>query len=166
MKLNIRILAVALFAFSMASCSNDSDESMSGGGGTTTTTTFNATLNKNGEVPPTTSDATGYATLVFNNTTKVFTLNVTFSGLTPTDAHIHKGAVGVSGPPVFPLSDLTSPIGYTSPALTAEQETDLKANLYYINLHTALYPLGEIRGQLIKQGTSGGGGGGGGGGGY
>jgi hypothetical protein len=32
--------------------------------------------------------------------------------------------------------------------LNAEQVTDLKAGLYYVNLHSATYPNGEIRGQL------------------
>jgi hypothetical protein len=32
--------------------------------------------------------------------------------------------------------------------LNAEQEADLKAGLYYVNLHSATYTDGEIRGQL------------------
>jgi hypothetical protein len=42
------------------------------------------------------------------------------------------------------------PISYTSVALTAEQEADLMANLYYVNLHS-LRLLSEIRGQLVKE---------------
>lgn len=160
MKRQIGLLAFALFTMGLFSCSNDDDGMVV----TPSTTTFTATLNGSNEVPPNASTATGSATLTFDNTSKTFTLTNTFTGITLTAAHVHKGAVGISGPPVFHLTDLISPIQYTSPALTAEQEADLKANLYYINLHTEAYPDGEIRGQLLKQGTSGGGGGGGGGG--
>ena len=113
--------------------------------------TFLATLNGTSEVPSNPSTATGTATLTFNTTTKIFTVTVTHNIATPTGGHIHKGAIGVSGPVVFPFSSLTSPITYTSVALDATQEADLNANLYYANIHTAAYAGGEIRGQLIKQ---------------
>lgn len=113
--------------------------------------TFRATLNGASEVPTNGSTATGTATLVFNTTTKVFTITVTHNIASPTNGHIHKGAVGVSGAPVFPFSTYTSPINYTSVALDATQEADLNANLYYVNIHTTAYAGGEIRGQLIKQ---------------
>ena len=155
MKLHLRLLAIALFTTGLFSCTSDD---YSSGGTSAGKTIFTATLNGSSEVPANASSAMGTARLEFDNTTKMFTLNTTFTGLTPNAAHVHKGAVGVSGPAVFPLSDLTSPIEYTSVALDASQEADLKANLYYINLHTVAYPDGEIRGQFIKQ-TSGGGGG-------
>ena len=153
MKIHLRLLALALFTMGLSSCTSDDDGTVISPG----TTTFTATLNGSNEVPPNASAATGTARLDFNNSTKMFTLTTTFTGLTPTDAHVHKGAVGVSGPAVFPLSDLTSPIEYTSGVLTTEQEADLKANIYYINIHTAAYPDGEIRGQLLKQSSGGGG---------
>jgi len=112
---------------------------------------FNATINSASEVPANPSTASGTATLTFNNTTKIFTIVSTYSGLTATAGHIHKGAAGVSGPVIFGFTNIVSPINYTSAALTAEQEADLKANLYYVNIHSAAYPGGEIRGQLIKQ---------------
>lgn len=125
-----------------------------------TTTTFNATLNGSSEVPPNASTATGTASASFNNSTKILTVTVTYSGLTATNAHIHRGAVGVSGDVVFPFSSFTSPINYTSMALTSAQEADLMSNLYYINIHSEAFPAGEIRGQLIKYVAPGGGGGG------
>jgi hypothetical protein len=59
--------------------------------------------------------------------------------------------VGASEPPVFILSDLNSSITYKSVALDAAQEADLNANLYYISLHSAAFPDGEICGLHIKQ---------------
>jgi hypothetical protein len=65
--------------------------------------------------------------------------------------HIHKGAIGIKGPVIFPFTDLSSPITYTSPTLTEDQVTALFKDSMYVNLHTVLNPGGEIRGQLIKQ---------------
>jgi hypothetical protein len=142
------MIIIAAASFALLSCKEDEDNPPAN-----STSTFTADLSGASEVPSNTSTATGQATLTFNNTTKIFTLNVTHSGLTPTMGHIHKGAVGESGDVVFPLTSLTSPITYTSPALTASQEADLKAGLYYVNLHTDAYPDGEIRGQLTMQGN-------------
>lgn len=156
MKLLIRFLAIPFFLSAMIAC----DNSDSGGG--STNTTYKATLTGAKEVPANASAATGNANLVYDESAKTFTLTMTYAGLTANAAHIHKGAVGVSGPPVFPLTTLTSPITYKSPALDATQQSDLKAGLYYVNIHSDAYPDGEIRGQLLKSSTSGGGGGGGG----
>lgn len=112
---------------------------------------FAATLTGGAEVPANASTATGTATLVFDTTTKILTLKVTHTIATPTNGHIHKAAAGTNGGVVFPFSAFTSPIEYTSVALTTAQEVDLKANLYYVNIHTAAFPGGEIRGQLLKQ---------------
>ena len=112
---------------------------------------FKATLSGTQEVPANASTATGEATLVYDSIAKVFTLSVTHTIPNPTNGHIHKAPVGVSGGVIFPFASFTSPISYTSPVLDATQEADLKAHLYYVNIHTAAFPGGEIRGQLIRQ---------------
>ena len=113
---------------------------------------FKATLSGASEVPPIQSTATGAALLTYNTGTKTFTVDVTYSGLTPSAGHIHKGAVGTSGSVVYAFpSPISSPIRYISIALTAEQEASLIGGLNYVNLHTGAFPGGEIRGQLIKQ---------------
>jgi hypothetical protein len=156
--------AILFLFFIGISCSNDDDNPTPNP--SPVIVTFNATLTGASEVPANTSAATGTATASFNKTTKILTLNLTYSGITPTMGHIHVGAAGVSGPVVFPFSNLMSPFSYTSPALTATQEADLLANNYYVNLHTDAFPAGEIRGQLTTTNPGGSGGGGGGGGGY
>ena len=112
---------------------------------------FAATLNGASETPANASTATGSSTGTYNTTTKILTVTTTYTGLTPVAGHIHKGAVGVPGNVVFPFTSLTSPIVFTSGALDATQEADLMAGLYYVNLHTAAFGGGEIRGQLLKQ---------------
>ncbi|MET0759704.1 MAG: CHRD domain-containing protein [Flavobacterium sp.] len=100
------------------------------------------------------NQATGTAVLTFNATTKIFSLTVTFIGGAATSGQIYNEGSGSNEQFVFPLSDLTSPITYTSFALDAAQEASLNANLYRISLKNSAYPYGEISGMLIKEGTA------------
>ena len=111
---------------------------------------ISSTLNEANEEIATGSLATGFASAAYYFDTKILSVTVTFTGITPIAGHIHVGPVKVSGPIVFSFTSLTSPIEFTSAPLDAAQESSLLANLYYINLHTAAFPDGEIRGQLIK----------------
>ncbi|MBI2729817.1 MAG: CHRD domain-containing protein [Sphingobacteriales bacterium] len=109
---------------------------------------FSISLSSANEVPSNSSTVTGSGTASYNTSTKVFSMNVTFSGLTAISAHIHNGAVGVSGVPEFTLTP-ASPINFTT--LTSSQENDLLENKYYVNIHSTSYSAGEIRGQIVKQ---------------
>ena len=135
------VLATSLLAGSCKKDDNTSNPNFS----------FGATINGASEETPTGSAATGTATGTYNTSTKILNLTVTYTGLTPVAGHIHKGAVGVSGPVIFPFTSLTSPITFTSAPLDATQEADLMAGNYYVNLHTTAFPGGEIRGQLLKK---------------
>ena len=114
-----------------------------------TPTYFFATLTGAQEVPPTDSSATGNATLVLSPDEKSARLSLYFSGLSSaqTDAHIHgPAAIGSEAPPIFPLS-----LGQLSEViidLLPGQAQDLKNGLWYINVHSANFPGGEIRGQF------------------
>ena len=142
----IKLLPLVFLITVAASCKKDS---------TSTTppanVNFAATLSGASETPSNASAATGSATGVYNPTTKILTVTIAYSGITVTVAHLHKGAVGVSGPPEFPLAVTASPISFTSSALSTTDETDLLENKYYVNLHSSAFPGGEIRGQLNKQ---------------
>lgn len=118
-----------------------------------TTVNFAATVNGASEVPTNASSATGSMIGSFDKVSKILSFTLTYSGLTATNMHIHKGPAGVSGGVQFPLgtSPFTSPITYTSPALSTGQEDSLMTNLYYINIHSSAFPAGEIRGQITKQ---------------
>ncbi len=143
MKLLIRFFSLLIIVFSVFACGKD-DETVA------PNVIYNATLKGTNEVPSNASAAIGLATLTYNPNTKLFTIVVTHDLVGITGGHIHKGATGVNGEVVFPFLTTTSPITYTSVALTATQLSDLNAGLYYVNLHTASFPNGEIRGQLIK----------------
>jgi len=147
MKRFLSVLVISIALTGLVSCNDDDDKDV-----VDPNVVFKATLDGAQEAPnPVTTTASGTATLTFNTITKVFTVNVQHTITTPTNGHIHKGAMGTPGPVEFPFATFTSPINYTSAALNATQEADLMANLYYVNIHTAANPGGEIRGQLIKQ---------------
>ena len=67
-----------------------------------------------------------------------------------TDGHIHFGDVGVSGGVVFGFVDGNSPINETHSISPAQVDT-LKAEGYYVNIHTTAFSGGEIRGQIVTQ---------------
>jgi len=67
-----------------------------------------------------------------------------------TAAHIHRGAPGVNGPTVFTLKPANEG-GWKGCASGSEWTADRIENnpgAFYVNLHTADYPNGAIRGQL------------------
>ena len=109
------------------------------------------------EVPANSSTATGTVDANYNRFTKTLTYKVTFSGLSgnATMAHIHgMGEVGINASvfQTFVGFPLTTAGSYSGTLLIDEiriTENDLLAGRYYFNIHTALRPGGEIRGQLF-----------------
>lgn len=114
--------------------------------------TFSADLKGTAEVPPTDSAATGKVEATLDTESKVFTWTVTYEGLSgdATGAHFHgPAAADANAGPVVPLADpLASPINGNA-TLTDEQITQLQGGQWYFNLHTAKFPDGEIRGQVM-----------------
>ncbi len=113
-----------------------------------------ATLDAAQEVPVGTSTATGRGTIVFDNTTReVIVAYVTHSVSTPTIAHIHTGARGVSGPAnVITFARGTNLFSAASgAALTAQGAADVAAGNTYFNVHSSTVAAGEIRGQVVIQ---------------
>ena len=113
---------------------------------------FTADLTAASEVPPTDSTGTGKVDATLDTDSKVFTWTVTYEGLSgdATGAHFHgPAAADANADPVVPLADpLASPINGNA-TLTDEQITQLQGGSWYFNLHTAKFPDGEIRGQVM-----------------
>ncbi len=67
-----------------------------------------------------------------------------------TAAHIHRGAAGVDGPVVFPLkpADDGDYQGCADGSEWAQDRIEGNPGMFYVNVHTAEYPKGAIRGQL------------------
>ena len=64
-------------------------------------------------------------------------------------AHIHKGKAGVSGPVIVPLGATYKAKGCIAAPKATIQKIEANPNAYYVNVHTAKFPAGAIRGQLV-----------------
>jgi CHRD domain len=111
-------------------------------------------------------DAKGTATFLSVNETTLcygFTLR---GAATPTEVHVHKGAIGTNGPVVLafanvpknaagaPSGDPGASAGCKTAANTSEQQAMARIRRhperYYVNMHTAAFPDGAVRGQLSR----------------
>jgi uncharacterized repeat protein (TIGR01451 family) len=128
---------------------------------------FNAYLSSAFETPEVFSGARGDVKAELNGNR--LTISGSFNNLGSTlatniagGAHIHLGLAGATGAIAFPLTatlDADSLGGVFRAAdnsfvLDSAQVTNLKARRFYVNVHSTLYPSGEIRGQLLHQAIS------------
>lgn len=113
--------------------------------------TFNFTLDGLQEVPPNASPATGTATVVLDMTALMVSWDVTFQGLLGPfiAAHFHHAPPGVNGPVIINMP-LTGP-GHLmgSSPITAFYASEMLAGNMYVNIHSTMFPGGEIRGQVV-----------------
>jgi hypothetical protein len=121
------------------------------------------------ETPATTSSAIGSMDVFYTRNTRILTYTVTWSGLTGAVAamHIHglapigyatgivQNIITSSGGLATPNATLYGVSGKFSGTLyvdgVAVKEENLLNGLYYLNIHTAANPNGEIRGQIVFQ---------------
>ena len=114
---------------------------------------YKVTMDGKSEVPPNSSAGTGTADIDYDPATKKLSWKVTYSGLTgpATAAHFHGPAeAGKNGGVAVPIPNIASSPAEGSATLTDAQAADLLAGKYYVNVHTAANPGGEIRGQVVK----------------
>jgi hypothetical protein len=117
------------------------------------TTKLHADLSGASESPPTDSKGTGKGEFTYDDATYELKWTVTYDGLSspPTAGHIHgPAAPGANAGVIAPLGDVSKSPITGSAKLTEEQEKDLLDGKYYVNIHTATAPGGEIRGQIVK----------------
>lgn len=94
--------------------------------------------------------ATGIGMAWLDDVTLDFSWDVSWTGLLNVSAaHFHgPAAFGINAGVQIPTNIALNPsIG--NAVLTAQQATDLMDGLWYINIHTATFPGGEIRGQVL-----------------
>ena len=123
------------------------------------TVKFTAALNSGQVVPHlkgASSGAAGRFTATLNGTALKWTLSFSHLSGAASAAYIHMGARGVSGGVLVPLcAPCTSPAApsftMTSTSKVTQAEISaLEAGKTYVNVHTAKYPNGEIRGQVTR----------------
>ncbi|MEO5672219.1 MAG: CHRD domain-containing protein [Ramlibacter sp.] len=115
---------------------------------------YEAALSARQEVPPGTGAGTGMAEVQYNSNTGVISWKVTYSGLSgpATAAHIHgPAAAGANAGVVVPFTNVGAQPVVGQATITPTQYGDLAAGLWYVNIHTAAAPGGEIRGQLRRR---------------
>ncbi len=98
------------------------------------------------------SPGTGAGWVQLDPETNTIEWSFIFGNLTgpATAAHFHgPAAAGENAGPQVPLDSSTNPI-VGSTVINEVQKTDLLHDMWYINIHTAANPDGEIRGQVLK----------------
>lgn len=121
---------------------------------TPTSSVLTTRLSGSSEVPVAAGSGTGTVEALLNRQTNELSWSLTFSGLSgpATAAHFHGPAMpGENAAVVLPI-----PIGADIPVkgsatLTPAQAAELLAGKWYVNVHTAANPNGEVRGQVNVQ---------------
>ena len=141
----ILIMAMPLF---MISCDDDNDDMDD------IILTVTGSASGAQEFPAVVSNGTATLTGTYNDNTNVLSYTINWTGLSGdvVVAHFHgPAAAGTNAPPII---DLTVTTNGTSGNITGTSTLDatiegyLKAGTLYYNLHTAMHPSGEIRGQV------------------
>jgi hypothetical protein len=112
-----------------------------------------ATLDGKSEVPANTTEGSGTADIDYDAASKKLSWKLIYSGLTgpATAAHFHGPAeAGKNAGVAVAIPNAASSPVEGSATLTDTQAEDLMAGKYYVNVHTAANPGGEIRGQVTK----------------
>ena len=109
---------------------------------------FYADMTAGDATPPTDSKGNGTAYVTVDTDAKQVMWTVKIDGLTgdATAAHIHGPAA--KGEKAGPEIDMSKAIMAGNAAIADAQIADIKAGKTYVNVHTAKFPDGEIRGQL------------------
>lgn len=116
-------------------------------------TSFGAALTSSAEVPPNSSSGSGTLEATLDKSTNILKWKLVYSGLTgpATMAHFHGPAMaGVNAGVVVPFASAASP-SEGQATLTPAQVADLIDGKWYANVHTAVNPGGEIRGQVTPR---------------
>jgi hypothetical protein len=111
-----------------------------------------ADLKASSEVPPNESKGTGSVTATFDTDSNKLSWKGTVSGLSGpvTAAHFHTADVGRNGAVAVAIIGADKGAFEGSATLTDTQAEDLMAGKWYVNIHTATYKAGEIRGQVTR----------------
>lgn len=111
----------------------------------------NVMLSTQQEVPENTSNASGSYSLVYDKNSNKLQYTINYAGTTPTAMHFHKGEVGVAGGVEAEVAGPYSSGMKGMIQLSEAQEADLLAGKFYLNVHSANFAAGELRGQAVTE---------------
>jgi hypothetical protein len=117
---------------------------------------YTAVLSGAAEVPgPGDTDGAGLAVVTIDGSTIRYTILTQGIGA-PTLAHIHTGAAGAAGSPVVTF-DVNTLANGSVQNVPADVIAAIAANpaAHYVNVHTAEFPQGAVRGQLVTPSSQG-----------
>jgi Cu/Zn superoxide dismutase len=107
------------------------------------------------QVPAVTTNAVGVGSFFLNSSRDTMCVDISVNGLSGaiTGAHLHEAAPGATGPVVLDLSSFVTGNRITgritgATSLSKSFLSKMLSGGFYINVHTAANPNGEIRGQL------------------
>jgi CHRD domain len=113
---------------------------------------FTTQLRGANEVPPAASPGNGSVDAAFNKDTMQLRWKVTYAGMTgqATAGHFHgPAAVGANAGVALGWTNPITTGMQGSATLTSQQAADLIAGRWYANIHSAAFPGGELRGQMV-----------------
>lgn len=139
-------MGVAGAAFALSGCETVAE---------TLGTELSANMTGSQEAPgPGDPDGSGQLEMEVDAATPQICYDLDVIGIEPaTQAHVHRGARGASGPPIIhfePPADGESG-GCVSVSRQLAAELLARPGDYYVNVHNARYPDGAIRGQLANR---------------
>ena len=165
--IRIRLTAFPLFIcislLALTSCERDAEQKK-----TTDYQKKGIALTGAQETPAVTTPALGLMDVFYSKETRVLTYSVTWSGLSGSVTAMHVHGLAPTGYAAGIVQNIiTSSGGLATPGSAygvtgkfsgslfvdgvAIKEDDLLNGMYYINIHTAANPGGEIRGQIVFQ---------------
>src|SRR5687768_15938807 len=114
---------------------------------------FSANLTGANEVPPADPDGVGTARISTDDATNRICARLEVRNIAAgTAAHIHRGRAGVNGPPVVTLDAPDDDDSDDCDDVTDSLLDEIRRSPgdFYVNVHTAEYPNGAVRGQIIN----------------
>lgn len=149
MKIRYMIGLAATASMAVAGCATIEE-----GVGEAVSETYHATLTGANEVGGGDPDGYGEAEISVSDELNQICFELSkVTGIGPiTAAHVHRGVAGANGPPVFTLSKSNEGNWQGCKADSEWTQDRIEGNPgeFYVNVHTAEYPGGAIRGQLHK----------------
>ncbi len=151
-----RLVPVALLA-ALADCGSDGSTSSSNA-------VYIAELSGAREIPAVATSASGTATFTRRGTSVTYVVSAAGFTTPLTVGHVHIGGAGVIGSVIVPFTivsqsgtvasgsiDLGAPITQGNITISGDSLRSLfDGGNAYVNLHSAAYPGGEIRGQIVR----------------